>query len=218
MKRLLALCTGVATTLAILAGPALAKGEARNASGSLLIAGPGLSGPIEISGVLTVGAYGTGIPEGDAGVFSSFVVGAGLVPTGAGYFGEKPEGSLGPRYVMTTSVDAEGVTSIHQDLYPYATGGPVFFNPPGQTGVYGDMLVSSWWYPPSSFLGLLTSHGLPVTAPRIPAPAARPAPAPQPIVDGGNSRIWAFLALIGGLVLLLVAGAVVGRQRMVRAG
>jgi hypothetical protein len=216
MKRALALCAAVATTLALLAGPVLAKGKARDASGSLLIAGPRLSPPVQISGVLSVGPYGEGAAGADPGDFNSFVAGAGLVPTIAGYFGSKPDGALGPRYVVTTSVDEEGLAPIHQDLYPYAQGGPVFFNLPDQTGVFGNRLVSSWWYPPASFMGLLISHGLPVTPPSIPARLTKPKP--QPVVQSGNSRFWIFLGLIGALSLLLVAGAAVGKQRVVRAG
>jgi hypothetical protein len=216
MKRLLALCIGAATTVGLLAAPALAKGEAHNASGSLRIAGPGLSQPVRIFGVLSAGPFGASTSGPQASDYDAFVVGAGLVPTTAGYFGSEPDGALGPRYAVTTFVDEPGSRPIHQDLYPYATGGPVLFNPPGQKGIYGNPLVSSWWYPPATFLGVLISHGLPATAPAVGPPAATPVP--QPVVHGGSSRAWIFLALIVGLALLLVAGAVVGRQRTVRAG
>jgi hypothetical protein len=217
MKRFLALAIGTAAAVMVLAGPALAKGPAEEVFGQLLIAGPGLSASIEIKGLVSFGPYGEQRGASDSRVndLSAFVLGSGLIPSDKGYFGLEPAGALGPKYVVTASIDEPGSAIVHQDLYPYAEAGPVFYNPPGQESLFGNRLASAWWYPPPGFLSILTANGLPLKPPALPAPAIRKGPAPAPLPSG--SMIWIAVGVIGALTLLLVGGAVAGRQRSVRA-
>jgi hypothetical protein len=217
MRRYLALGVGVAAAVMVLAGPAFAKGPGQEVFGQLLVAGPGLSTPIQLEGVLAFGPYGeqATAPDADSKDFSAFVLGSGLIPSDTGYFGLEPTGDLGPRYVVTVRLTKPDTAYVQQDFYPYAKGGPVFFNPPNQTGLFGSRLPSAWWYPPAGILNALTTRGLPVSAPAVAAPATRKVPAP--ILDAGSSKVWIALAVIGALTLLLVGGALAGRQRSVRA-
>jgi hypothetical protein len=217
MKRFLALGIGVAAAVMVLAGPAFAKGPGQEVFGQLLVAGPGLSTPIELKGVLGFGPYGEEMasPDADSRDFSALVLGSGLIPSDTGYYGLEPTGDLGPRYVVTVRLTKPDAAFVTQDFYPFADGGPVFFNPPGQTGLYGGRLLPAWWYPPASIVSLLTTRGLPVSAPAIRPPAAKKVPGP--VLGAGTSRVWIALGVIGALTLLLVGGALAGRQRSVGA-
>jgi hypothetical protein len=217
MRRYLALGVGVAAAVMVLAGPAFAKGPGQEVFGQLLVAGPGLSTPIQLEGVLAFGPYGeqATAPDADSKDFSAFVLGSGLIPSDTGYFGLEPTGDLGPRYVVTVRLTKPDAAYVQQDFYPYAKGGPVFFNPPNQTGLFGSRLPSAWWYPPSGIVNVLTTRGLPVSAPAVPVPATKKVPGP--VLDAGSSRVWIALGVIGALTLLLVGGAFAGRQRSVGA-
>jgi hypothetical protein len=203
--------------LMLLAGPALAKGPGHPVLGQLLVAGPGLTGPIQIEGVLGFGpsAEQVGSPDTGSNDFSAFVLGTGLIPSDQGYFGLKPEGTLGPRYVVTVTMQEAGAVPIHQDLYPYAAGGPVLFNLPDQTGIYGNRLASAWWYPNGEVVRILSAYGLPATPPAVPVPVAKSVH--RPVLDSGDSRGWIIAGAIGALMLLVVGGAVLGRDRPARA-
>jgi hypothetical protein len=217
MKRLLALAIGSTVAMLVLAGPAFAKGPGEAPLGELLIAGPGLPAPIHLKGHLAFGPYGEGMtaPDSDSEEFSAFVLGSGLIPSDTGYFGGEPEGDLGPRYSVSANLFGPEAASVRQDLYPYATGGPVFFNPPGQKAFFGTRLASAWWYPPAEVTAILTSHGLPATPPVVPAPPVKNVP--RPILHPSDSKAWIVVLVVGALTLLLVGGAVAGRQRSVRA-
>jgi hypothetical protein len=217
MKRVLA--AAIVATLAVLAlaGPALAKGPGEAPLGELLIAGPGLATPIHLEGHLAFGPYGEEMTASDADSrdFSALVLGSGLIPSDTGYFGGEPEGDLGPRYSVTANLFGSDPASVRQDLYPYAKGGPVFFNPPGQKAFFGSRLASAWWYPPAEVIAILTTHGLPATPPAVPAPAVKKAP--QPILRPADPKVWIVALITGALILLLVGGALAGRHRSVRA-
>jgi hypothetical protein len=219
MKRLLALALGVIAVLMAVAAPAMAKGPGEEMFGQLLVAGPGLPTPIQIEGYLAFGPYGEGMtaPDSDSKDFSAFVLGTGIIPSDTGYYGLEPEGDLGPRYVVTVRLTKPDAVAVNQYLYPFAKGGPVIFTLPGQTGLFGGRFLPSWWYPPASILSILTTRGFPVTPPVVSTPAPAVKPAPQPVLDGGNSRVWIALGVIAALTLLLVGGAFAGRQRTVRA-
>jgi hypothetical protein len=217
MKRL---AFGLGMTVAVLmllAGPAFAKGPEHPVLGQLLVAGPGLNGPIEIEGVLGFGPSSeqVGSPDMGSNDFSAFVLGTGLIPSDQGYFGLKPEGALGPRYSVTVTMHEDGAVPIHQDLYPFAKGGLVVFNPPGQTGIYGGRFLPAWWYPNEEVLRILSAHGLPATPPEVPLPVAKPVH--RPVLDSGASRGWIIAGAIGALMLLVVGGAMLGRDRPARA-
>jgi hypothetical protein len=217
MKRFLATGIGVAALVVVLAGPALAKGPGEEIFGQLLVSGPGLSQPIQLEGMLAFGPYGEEMtaPDADSKAFSAFVMGAGLIPNDRGYFGLEPTGDLGPRFVATVRLTKPDAAYVTQDLYPFAEGGPVFFNRPGQTGLFGGRFLPAWWYPPRGVLSILTPKGFPVSPAAIPAPAITKVPAP--ILDTGTSRVWIIVGVIGAMTLLVVGGAFAGRQRSIGA-
>jgi hypothetical protein len=217
MKRAFVLAIGTVVAVMVLAGPALAKGPGEAPLGELLIAGPGLATPIQLEGHLAFGPFGEEMtaPDSNSRDLSAFVLGSGLIPSDTGYFGGEPEGDLGPRYSVTATIFGPDAATVRQDLYPFAKGGPLFFNPPGQEGFYGSRLASAWWYPPAQVMTILTRHGLPLTPPAIPAPAVKKVPGP--ILQPGDSKVWIALVVIGALTLLLVGGALAGKQRSMRA-
>jgi hypothetical protein len=60
---------------------------------------------------------------------------------------------------------------VVQELYPYATGGPVTYTPPGQRlfGARGMSITAGWFRASPEFFRYLVDQGLPETTPPIPA-------------------------------------------------
>lgn len=79
----------------------------------------------------------------------------------------RPKGELGPKYTITYTVPGPNneTWKIHQDLYPYASPGPVTYMKPGQTvfriagGTRG-----GWFQADSHLKETLVEAGLPATA------------------------------------------------------
>jgi hypothetical protein len=146
-------------------------------------------------------------------------------PTGYMYT-EPDRRVLGPRYDVTFTFAAEGLTSttVRAELYPYGPGfvagqksSAWFYVPPGQQVL--DLPVTGGWWPGlSGMMDVLTSRGLPATSP-VPIPALNVAhaaaahSAATQTVNDSLARNWILWAGVVGLVLLVVAGAVAGRPR-----
>lgn len=129
---------------------------------------------------------------------------------------DPPEGQLGARFEVTYEFRSYEFRSfvnnkprffgVREFLYPYATGGPVAFTPPGQNYRVGrdspEQEAPSGWrsYPPR-VVRILQTHGLPVieTA-RLNAEPVEPQ---QP---------WAWL-LVPGLLVFLALAARAYRRR-----
>lgn len=154
MRRLTLLLTAA---LALL----LPAGAAAKGPSEAKITGPGLSSPLTISGG----------GEGD----TSTNLGA-LVEYGGFFaetFGQSPSpllrqapASLGPRYLVTYTVPGPTLSTLEQDLYPYAAGGLVTYMRPGQP-FWGDQHTVGGWYRGGAPLKeMLVKAGLPKAAPR----------------------------------------------------
>ena len=159
MKRLIVV---LAAALALtLAGSAAAKGPS-----TAKITGPGVASPVTISG----------IGEGDASTdLGLLVADGGFFPQ---VFGQSPSPLLrqvprdvGPRYTVSYTVPGPTESTLVQDLYPYAAGGPVTYMQPGQRFWETERTMGGWYRGTSQLKAMLIRAGLPTAA----APA-RPRP------------------------------------------
>jgi hypothetical protein len=193
MKRILAL----AVLALALPATAAAKGPSE-----ATMSGPGLGSPLVFRG----GGEGDtetplGALVGEAGFFPA-VFGQSPDPMLA----HKPSTPLGPRYRLEYRMPgANGkVSTIRQDFYPYAKGGPASYMKPGQPFWEGGQKTRGGWYQGPGYLqSQLVKAGLPPTAPTG--------------GGGGGSALpgYAIVLLIafGVLVAGAAAAAVVVRRR-----
>jgi hypothetical protein len=126
------------------------------------ISGPGLAHPMVIggNGESDSSALGT---LATAGGFFAQMYGA----TASGTLGVRPKTSLGPRYVVTYRVPGGSAepSTVRQDLYPYAAGGPVSYMTRGQTFWDTQKTVGGWFRGTPSVKQMLVQAGLPAKAP-----------------------------------------------------
>jgi hypothetical protein len=161
MKRSLTVALPLTAAVAVaLAGPAAAKGPT-----GVTITGPGLAEPIVLRG------NAEGSVTSRIGRIVQF---GGWFPQAFGQIPDSttrqaPTRKLGPRYIAVWIVpvgDGRSVT-IRQDLYPWATGGPVTHMRAGQrlfdAGTHG-----GWYRGPFALRTTLAALG-------VPRPGARPA-------------------------------------------
>ena len=136
MKRALPAVAALAVAL-LLPAAAAAKGPS-----TATIAGPGLDHALEIKG------YGEG---GDATPLGILVEGGGFFaqvfqPTPRLTTKARPAGQLGPRYDVTYTVPGpHGDSTLRQDLYPYATSGPLTYMAPGEK-FWGSQSTNGGWF------------------------------------------------------------------------
>ncbi len=112
----------------------------------------------------------------------------------------RPQGALGPRYVITYAMPGpSGVDELRQDLYPYAEPSPVTYMAPGQSFFGTGKTVGGWYVASTTLKDDLVALGLPKTAP----------------VRGGGSEIpWTALGVVvAAVTALLVLGLAVLRSR-----
>ena len=221
MTRKLLAAAAVVVGLLALALPAQAKGE----GGKITIGGGG------------GGAGGGGAGGGGAGGGGG--TGAALLAKpihlngratefwfGAAGFGEakydrptnmgKPisKARLGPALSVNASFlcGAGERESIHQILYPYATGGPQVFTPANQF-MCGMDLQKGWWPAPySDVFDPLVAHGLPRTLPAAFRPGAT---GPAVGTEAAGRSTWPLvLAGVVALAVVLLSGAIVQRRRV----
>ena len=157
--------TAVAVAVLGIAAPAFAKGPDQ-----ATITGPGLSAPIVVTG--------NGEP-GSSEALGELCEGSGLFryifqsADGSGApLTVAPGGNLGPKYLLTYRIP-DGSTNgstFHQDIYPFAPGGPVTFTASGQT-VFGSASGHGWFRTDPAFSKVLTRIG-------VPGPSAAPTAAP----------------------------------------
>jgi hypothetical protein len=159
MKRVLLVPFALVLAGALLPAAALGKG-AREAT----ITGPGLSGPLDLTGSGEPGSGGRlGTIAEMAGFFAA-VFGQSPDPM----LGERPEGALGPRYVVTYVLPGPNgeQDELVQELYPYAKPHPVTYTPPGQEFWSTERTQGGWYV--AAYSGLeqeLVEAGLPETPP-----------------------------------------------------
>jgi hypothetical protein len=144
---------------------------------------------------------------------------------------EPGDEAIGPKYVLTLVVKISDGRSFRatRDVYPYAVntivpGVPVAwtwserpqtFIESFEGFVEESFTAEGGWYRSASLYRTLVDHGLPETSPvPMDAPAAGPADSAATDEPGSNvSASWLVIALLGGLAVLLVGGAVSGRPR-----
>jgi hypothetical protein len=206
--------------LLALALPAQAKGE----GGKLTIGGGGGGGAGGAGGGGGGGSGGTGAAllakpihlNGRATEFWFSAGGFGQIkydrPTSMG----KPisKERLGPALSVTASFlcGAGQRESIHQVLYPYATGGPQVYTPANQF-MCGMDLKKGWWAAPyNDIMDPLVAHGLPRTLPADFRPIAA---GPAAGADAAGGSTWPLiLAGVVALTAVLLSGAIVQRRRV----
>ena len=122
---------------------------------------------------------------------------------------------LGPRYQATFRIDgcsAKGdIEIVHQEVYPYAVGGPEVFTAGGQT-LCGEPLASGWIHAPTWLLQELVERGLPPESPEPLAPGEAAGARVEPAASGRISGI-VVVWVVAGLGLALVGAAAAGRPR-----
>lgn len=110
----------------------------------------------------------------------------------------RPEGDLGPMYLVTYTVpgpDNEAFT-IRQHVYPYAPSGPVTSMAPGQP-LFDTTTNGGWFQAGADLTETLVAAGLPESAPRPPAgDASFPAVTVSALVVAG------LLAVAAGLLVV----------------
>ncbi len=157
MARCAALVAVSVAALVVSAGVA-AKGPT-----AARIDGPGLAGSLVLEGFGKDGTGPLGALTADGG-FLALVFGE--VPDAR--LPGRPAGDLGPRYLVDYTVPA-GVTEashVRQEIYPYASGGPVLYLPPGQVIFNGgEVTAGGWIRAPETLRAALVAAGLPSDAP-----------------------------------------------------
>lgn len=182
---------------------ALAKGEGDQVSGSAVISGPGAAKPLVLSHA-----------PGDETTweFASLLQGSGLESGSEdGWYELAPNpATLGAGYAIDWVVRGDGrAWTMHQVLYPFATGRPWFYTPPGQ--LFMNRKIAAWWSGSPSVLNMLHGIGFPRTSA---AAAAQPPPLPasQAIPGVGDARPWVWGATFGSFLLLMALGAIAARR------
>jgi hypothetical protein len=193
------------------------------ATTALAVAGPALawdSVGITINPLSGAGSTIAGDPtDGSISGHSGDVIDMLLVSTSVA---APPAGDLGPRYVITYSFDGQS-SSIAQDLYPYAPGGPVAYSATDGS-IVGHPIQAGWHEGNSALLQVFVAWGLPATPNGATAPAlgyvdrgaaqaARDAgTAADAALANEGTRNVALAVLAAGFVAVVLIGR--GRQRL----
>ena len=78
----------------------------------------------------------------------------------------RPDGDLGPAYVVTYGVPGpDGMSTVLQDIYPYAPDGPVSYMAPGQALFEGRTTHGGWYQAGQELKEMLVAAGLPESPP-----------------------------------------------------
>ncbi|GIH17698.1 hypothetical protein [Rugosimonospora africana] len=223
--RVLAVTVTAALVVLVAAGPAAAKG-----ADQATLSGPGLTRPV----VVGAGTDSAGGEPGSGGQLATLSEDSGLFAAMFGPDGGQrlesgqPAGALGPRYQLTYRVPDGNPTAstVTQDLYPSAAGGPVTYTRAGQV-VFGTTTSGGWYRAPAEFAALLVTLGVPGVEPLVATTTATPA-ATDPggvagnavsIGAGGGSTRTGYWIAIGAAVLAACAAVAVLVYRLrARAG
>ena len=150
MKRLILLLA-----LTALAMPSLALGKGPSAA---TMDGPGGGGGITFSGDEGSGPLGNLTQQ--SGWFD-----AAFAQEPNPLLAARPEGDLGPKYTVTYTVPGpeNDTFTIRQDIYPYASAGPVTYMAPGQP-IFDMETRGGWFQAGPELKETLVAAGLPATA------------------------------------------------------
>jgi hypothetical protein len=189
--------------LAVLAMPAQALGKGPSAA---TLEGPGGGGGISFSGDEGSGPLGNLTQQ--SGWFA-----AAFAQKPNPMLAARPQGDLGPKYTVTYTVPGPNNDTfvIRQELYPYASPGPVTYMAPGQP-IFDMETRGGWFQAGPDLKETLVAAGLPETL----VAAGLPETAP-----GGSSDDTSFpattVSLLAFALLLAGATAVLLRRRARRA-
>jgi hypothetical protein len=206
----------IVALLAVAATPSL--GLAKGAIGAN-INGPGIGGGIRMNGS---GESGSGSRLGALAESSGFFAQAyGMQPSP---LQSRPEGDLGPRYVVRYTMEPGNSGVIVQHIYPFAKGGPVTFMAAGQTFYGTESTKGGWFRATSNLIPTLESIGIPKTAPASAATdsskptaseAREPETTPSHREAASSSSSWMLFSIVAVAALSICAGgawAVVRRR------
>jgi hypothetical protein len=145
----------VALVVMALTAPAFAKGPTK-----ATIEGEGLASPITLDGSGEPGAMEEVTRLAQlSGIFDAL---------GKGPLAERPDGELGPRFVITWYFP----DPVIQEVYAYAEGGPLAYTNTGQT-LYGHDLGGGWYRAGPALKDALVEAGIPESrvSSSVPLPA-----------------------------------------------
>jgi hypothetical protein len=147
MRRLILL---LAVTMLALPSHALGKGPS-----AATMEGPGGGGGITFSGDEGSGPLGNLTQQ--SGWFA-----AAFAQEPNPMLATRPKGDLGPRYTVTYTVptDMNRTVTIRQDIYPYASPGPVTYLAPGQP-IFDMQTRGGWFQAGPDLKETLVAAGLP---------------------------------------------------------
>jgi hypothetical protein len=156
MRRLALLAAALVALSAV--DNAFAKGPA-----TATIDGPGTGGGITLGNGADGGVVGSTDFADQAGFFPAV-----FRATPDPMLESSPSSDLGPRFTVTYVVPGPDGSAdrLVQDLYPYASGGPVTFMEPGQS-VFRIRTRGGWYDAPPALRDTLLKIGLPATAPSV---------------------------------------------------
>jgi hypothetical protein len=151
MRRLILLLA-----LAVLTMPSQALGKGPSAA---TMEGPGGGGGITFSGDEGSGPLGSLTQQ--SGWFAAV-----FEQEPNPMLAARPKGDLGPKYTVTYTVPGpmNDTFTITQDVYPYASSGPVTYLAPGQP-IFDMQTRGGWFRAGSDLKETLVAAGLPETAP-----------------------------------------------------
>ena len=161
------------------------------------VSGPGLDGPIRLTGL---GEPGSGDTLGRVVEHGGLFAALGGSSSGT-LSGKQPTGDLGPRYTAAFVMHEPSARTVRQHLYPYAQPAPVTYTSPGQKPFGITTMGGGWFVADAELKAALVEAGLPPTAPAT--PSDRGFELPQPLL----------LAAAAAAALLALAGAVLLARR-----
>lgn len=182
MRRLILLLA-----LAVLAMPSQALGKGPSAA---TMDGPGGGGGITFSGDEGSGPLGSLTQQ--SGWFAAV-----FEQEPNPMLAARPKGDLGPKYTVTYTVPGlnNDTLTITQDVYPYASSGPVTYLAPGQP-IFDMQTRGGWFQAGPDLKETLVAAGLPETAP---GGSSDDTPFPTTTVS-----LLAFALLLAGATALLL--------------
>lgn len=194
MKRLVLVPLALFLVAALVPAAAFAKGASE-----ATIEGPGLDNPISLAGEGQPGGEALMQLAENAGFFAAVF---GQTPDPM--LSERPSGNLGPRYTITYVMPGPvGEDRLSQDLYPYATLGPVSYMAPGQPFFGTERTRGGWYVAAPALKDSLVAAGLPESPP----------------TGGGDSRFpWTVVGVVAAASLVVVLAAVAALVIKLRAG
>jgi hypothetical protein len=187
----------------VLPSSALGKGPS-----AVAIDGPGAGG----GGITLNGSEGGGQLMTMAEQAGFFAAAFGQEPSPL--LARRPQGDLGPRYVVTYTVPGgtSGTFTIRQEIYPYASPGPVTYMRPGQP-VFEMKTRGGWLQAGPELKKTLVSAGLPASAPPALPAGSSPAKHSNAGAEGSSFPTTAAVSVLVVVLLLVGAAALLLRRR-----